>query len=172
MLQHLGFYRINYVPDIFASRKDVGCIGGKLLNKKGRLMGGAYTKDGTVMYKNLPEGYSGGLQHRAVLHQDCYAVDIRCMAVRPELIPVFEEVTKLKYEDTYNAALVKAGDAADAADGKENSKTAPGSSAQDRLAGMSEEEIIALSMKFGEEMKRRGLRTVWDPRAVIKLDVK
>ena len=42
----------------------------------------------------------------------------------------------------------------------------------DRCAGMTEEEIIALSMKFGEEMKRRGLRTVWDPRAVIKLDVK
>ncbi len=26
-LQHLGFYRINYVPDIFAGRGDVGCVG-------------------------------------------------------------------------------------------------------------------------------------------------
>jgi glycosyltransferase involved in cell wall biosynthesis len=192
MLQHLGFYRINYVPNIFESRKDVGCIGGKLLNKKGRIIGGAYTKDGKVMYAGLPEGYSGGLQHRAVLHQDCYAVDVRCIAVAPALIPIFEEITKLKYEDSYTSALVQAGEHPGTAggnnvdSGKENSTTsvlvgsdATGKSsgnsqatAVDRCAGMTEEEIIALSLKFGEEMKRRGLRTVWDPRAVVRLDVK
>ena len=37
--------------------------------------------------------------------------------------------------------------------------------ADDRFAGLSEEDIISLSMKFGEEMKRRCLRSVWDPRA-------
>lgn len=175
MLQHLGFYRINYEPDIFTGRKDVGCIGGKILNKKGRLIGGAYTKEGTVMYKNLPEGYSGGLQHRAVLHQDCYAVDIRCIAVRDDLIPAFEQITGIKYEDTYTPALAKmsnvnnvveTGSRADSnsADGsRENSKTVE--AADDRFAGLSEEDIISLSMKFGEEMKRRCLRSVWDPRA-------
>ena len=35
----------------------------------------------------------------------------------------------------------------------------------ERFAGLSEEEILSLSMKFGEEMKRRCLRSVWDPRA-------
>ena len=124
-LQHLGFYRINYQPDIFAGRKDVGCIGGKLLNKKGRLIGGAYTKDGDVMYKNLPEGYSGGLQHRAVLQQDCYAVDIRCIAVRPDLIDAFERVTGIKYVNTFDNASGHSQD---------------GSSAPDeRFSGLSEE---------------------------------
>ena len=50
------------------------------------------------------------------------------------------------------------------ADGsRENSKTVE--AADDRFAGLSEEDIISLSMKFGEEMKRRCLRSVWDPRA-------
>ena len=154
-LQHLGFYRINYQPDIFAGRKDVGCIGGKLLNKKGRLIGGAYTKDGDVMYKNLPEGYSGGLQHRAVLQQDCYAVDIRCIAVRPDLIDAFERVTGIKYVNTFDNASGHSQD---------------GSSAPDeRFSGLSEEEIIKLSISFGEEIRRRSLRTVWDPKAVLRV---
>ncbi len=162
MLQHLGFYRINYLPDILENRRDVGCIGGKLINKKGRIMGGAYTKDGTVMYKNVPEGYSGGLQHRAVLHQDCYAVDVRCIAVRKELIPVFESITGVKYEDTYSKALIRAGMS-------EDQKGKEAEPADDRFLEFSDEEIISLSMKFGEEMKRRGLRSVWDPRAVIRM---
>ena len=173
MLQHLGFYRINYVPDIFENRKDVGCVGGKLLNKKGRLIGGAYTREGIVMYKNLPEGYSGGLQHRAVLHQDCYAVDLRCIAVRPELIPVFEKITGVKYFDTYGRALATAGsfNYGKSSGRVENGIDSVEGGMDERFAGMSEEEIHDLSMKFGEEMKRRGLRTVWDPRSVVKLDV-
>lgn len=170
MLQHLGFYRINYEPDIFGSRKDVGCIGGKILNKKGRLVYGAYTKDGTVMYKNLPEGYSGGYQHRAVLHQDCYALDIRCIAVREELIPVFEKITGVKYVDIYAEALMKAQlppDTEKTADEKADNN-AP-EMADDRFIELNEDEIKALSMKFGEEMKRRGLRSVWDPRALIRI---
>ena len=148
-LQHLGFYRINYQPDIFAGRTDVGCIGGKILNKKGRLISGAYTKDGNVMYKNLPEGYSGGLQHRAVLQQDCYAVDIRCIAVRPELADVFEKVTGIKYENTFEKSATE--------------------DQTDRFSGLSEEEILKLSMSFGEEIRRRGLRVVWDPKAVLRI---
>jgi hypothetical protein len=140
----------------------VGCIGGKLLNQKGRLIGGAYTKEGTVMYRNLPEGYSGGLQHRAVLHQDCYAVDIRCIAVREELIPVFEEITGIKYEDTYTPLLAKMSNVNNVV---ETGSTKALETADDRFAGLSEEDIISLSMKFGEEMKRRCLRSVWDPRA-------
>ena len=157
MLQHLGFYRINYQPDILANRQDVGCIGGKILNKKGRLIGGAYTKDGLVMYKNLPEGYSGGFQHRAVLQQDCYAVDIRCIAVRPEFVDVFERVTGFKYENSFERALSSAGNGQ--ADAETCSK---------RFSMLSEEEIAKLSLKFCEEIRKCGLRIVWDPKAVLR----
>ncbi len=97
-LPHVGFYRLQYDKDVFSQRSDIGCVGGKILNKKHRLAGGMYRKDGTLIYDNLPEGYSGGYQHRAVLQQDAYAVDIRCLSVRSELIPVYEEITGMKYQ--------------------------------------------------------------------------
>ncbi len=100
-LPHVGFYRIEY-EDVFAQRKDVGCVGGKILGKHDRLKAGMYLKDGTVVYKGLPEGFSGGPQHRAVLQQDAYAVDIRCIKVRDELIPVFEEVTGRKVTESFS----------------------------------------------------------------------
>ena len=60
-----------------------------------------YLKDGTLAYDRLPEGFSGGLQHRAVLQQDAYAVDVRSLKLRDELIPVFEEVTGRQIDDTF-----------------------------------------------------------------------
>ena len=162
-LQHLGFYRVNYVPDIFAGRRDVGCVGGKILNKKGRITGGAYTKDKTLMYANLPEGYSGGLQHRAVLQQDCVAVDVRCMSVRPELIPLYEQVTGVKYVDAYTEALTQAAIAAK--EGRHKVTQA----ADDRFISLNQEEIVNLSIKLCEEIRKKGYRIVWDPRAVQRI---
>ncbi len=161
-LQHLGFYRINYVPDIFAGRGDVGCVGGKLLNKRRRLIGGAYTKEGAVMYENLPEGYSGGLQHRAVLQQDCAAVDIRCMAVRSELIPLYEEVLGVKYLDTFTPRLSVNGEIQSEAGKRPEA-------ADDRFIAYNDAEIIRLSMKLCEEIRKRGYRIVWDPKAVQRV---
>lgn len=163
-LQHLGFYRINYVPDIFAGRRDVGCIGGKILSKRGRIVGGAYAKDKTLMYANLPEGYSGGIQHRAVLQQDCAAVDIRCLSVRPELIPLYEQVTGIKYEDKFHEALSQAKLS------KEAGKHASWQAADDRFISFNQEEIVELSYRLCEEIRKKGYRVVWDPRAVQRID--
>ena len=158
-LKHLGFYRINYEPDIFSCREDVGCIGGKILNKKGRIVSGAMTGEGEVLYKNLPEGFSGGLQHRAVLRQECAAVDLRCMAVRPELVELYETVTRTEYEDSFSPFL------------NENRDTNRGTSmaADDRFIELSEAEILRLSMKLCEEIRKRGYRVVWDPEAVKRI---
>jgi glycosyltransferase involved in cell wall biosynthesis len=163
-LQHVGFYRLNYewlsdtastetgadagkIETFFRSRPDVGCVGGKILDKKNRICGGAYLKDGTLMYAGLPEGFSGGLQHRAVLQQDSYGVDIRCIAVRTELIPVFEEITGLKYVDGFSGC--RSGEAA--------------------YADLSREDALRLSIKFASEVRGRGLRTMWDPGTCVKL---
>ncbi len=157
-LQHVGFYRLDYdgmgaaatgvetddasVKDIFASRPDIGCVGGKILDKKNRICGGMYRKDGTLAFAGLPEGYSGGLQHRAVLQQDAYAVDIRYIAVRGGLVQAFEEATGLKYENGLARGTV--------------------------LATLSREEIVKLSLKFAAEVHKRGLRVMWDPKFAIK----
>lgn len=141
-LLHLGFYRINYLPDIFAGRKDVGCVGGKILNKRGRIVGGAYTKDRLLMYEGLPEGYSGGLQHRAVLQQDCYAVDVRCVELRQELIPLYGEITGIPYEERNSG---------------------------DRFSSFDQDVIVEMSLRLGEEIRKRGLRVVWDPKVIKRV---
>ena len=162
-LPHLGFYRVDYGKDIFSLRKDIGCVGGKLLDKKGKIAGGIYKKDGTALYKGLPFGYSGGLQHRAVIHQDCYAVDIRCMALRPELEYVFEEVTGLKYVDTYERALNRA-------ECTEHENKANKKCAGDSVFGnLTEDEIMAINLKIGDEIKKRGLRIMWDPQVIARV---
>jgi hypothetical protein len=142
----VGFYRLEYDRDVFSQRPDIGCVGGKLLDKRHRLCGGMYKKDGTLVYEGLPEGYSGGYQHRAVLQQDAFAVDIRCIAVRKELIPVFEEVTGVKYVDTFYG---EAG-------------------SDERWSGFSREDIARVSISFAEQVHKRGLRVLWDPQVVIK----
>ncbi len=146
-LKHLGFYRLNYKGDFFADRKDVGCIGGKLLNKKGAICGGIYKKDGTIVYNNLPEGFSGGFLHRAVLQQDCSAVDVRCISVRKELIPAYESITGTSYSDSFFGK------------GENDSY----------FAAMSDEVIMDMNLRFGEEVRRHGLRIVWDPKVVKRV---
>ena len=146
-LQHLGFYRINYTEDFFNSRKDVGCIGGKLLDKKGRICGGIYKKDGSRVYDRLPEGFSGGPQHRAVLQQDCAAVDIRCISIRPEFIPIFEDITKTSYSDSFFAAGVN----------------------DSYFEAMTDEVLMEMSLRFCEEVRKKGFRILWDPKVVKRV---
>lgn len=95
-MKHVGFYRLRYPQKIFEARKDVGAVGGPLI-RRGRIWGGRMDKNGKVYYANLPQHFSGYL-HRAVLTQDAEAVDIRNMAVRPELHELFREVTGVSYQ--------------------------------------------------------------------------
>ncbi len=159
-LQHVGFYRLNYRQDIFLSREDIGCVGGRLIDSKShRLCGGMYRKDGSLVYEGLHQGFSGGLQHRAVLQQDAFAVDIRCISVRDDMIPVFESITGVKYRDTYSGPAASAGVQKGAAD--------TDAGALEEWSSFSGEEITAMSLSFSEQVRKRGLRVLWDPQAVI-----
>ena len=145
-LEHLGFYRVNYDPYVFSSRKDVGIVGGKILNNKKRICGGMYNKEGIAAFNGLPEGYSGGLQHRAHLQQDCYGVDLRCLHIREDLLSVYEKVTGFKYPgSTLRGDLPK------------------------EIAEMDEARIKELSLRLGDEMKKMGLRVMWDPGYVRRI---
>ncbi|MBO5623495.1 MAG: hypothetical protein J5959_17905, partial [Butyrivibrio sp.] len=108
----------------------------------------------------LPEGYSGGLQHRAVLQQDCYSVDLRCMSIRPELIPLYEEVTGMTYKDNFSEAL---------AENEQVEKKSVIGALDDRFIELNNEEIVKLSIKLCEEIRKRGYRVMWDPCSVKRV---
>ena len=96
--RHLGFYEIEYEPDIFAARSEVGIVGGKVLDRHRRIIGGMMDRNGEVMFRGLHEMESGPM-HRADTVQDAEAVDVRCMEIRPELRGLYREIFGADYED-------------------------------------------------------------------------
>lgn len=99
---HLGFYEIRYPTDIFNIRKDVGAIGGPLIYR-GRIISGRLSESGKVYYRKLNCHYSGYL-HRAMLHQDAEAVDLRNLKLRPELKDIFNKITGVPYIELNNGS--------------------------------------------------------------------
>ena len=96
--RHRGFYDIEYLPDLFSARGEVGVIGGKVLNQKGRIVGGMMDEKGNVAFEGLHVMESGPM-HRADTHQTAVAVDARCMEIRPELRPLYQEIFGVSYEN-------------------------------------------------------------------------
>lgn len=88
-MSHLGFYRATYEPDLFSNRPEVGIVAGPVY-KGGKIISGAMKRDGTVMYKGLPRGFSGYM-HRAALMQQVGAGDVRNMVIRPELQELWDK---------------------------------------------------------------------------------
>lgn len=142
---HLGFYRIEYLPDLFAVRGEVGIIGGRILDRKNKVISGIYDEDGARLYQGLHKEYSGGSTHRASLLQDCAAVDIRCMRIRPELQPAFEKITGVSYRETGKQKLADV--SAVSCDGEGYRK---------------------LSMELGKAAADMGYLIVWDPNMTVK----
>ena len=96
--RHRGFYTVTYEPDIFTARKEVGVVGGKILNAKRRIVGGMMDEKGNVAFLGMHEMESGPM-HRADTVQDAAAVDVRCMLIRDELRPLYQSVFHADYDD-------------------------------------------------------------------------
>jgi GT2 family glycosyltransferase len=96
-LKHVGFYVLDYKENIFKSRTDIGAVGGSII-RRGKILGGRMDEAGKVYYEGMSEYYSGYM-HRAVLTQDAYAADIRCIRIRPELHRLFKETTGADYAE-------------------------------------------------------------------------
>lgn len=154
---HLGFYDITYVPDILTVREDVGIVGGRILDGRKRICGGAMESDGSCMYEGLYREYSGGETHRAALKQDVAAADIRCMQIRPELWDEFEHITGLSYgERTIRCAVGRA-------------------NTQIRIADVSgltcdESGYRKLGTELGRAASDRGYLVLWDPKIEINIE--
>lgn len=146
-LRHLGFYRVDYEPDVFTWRSDVGAVGGIVWGKKGseknKITGGIYKQDGTCTYKGLRKGFSGYM-HKAALQQDAYAVDIRNMVLRPELWEVYKQVVGYSYEETQIKGRFHL--------------------PQSVTKEWTEEEYVNISLKLAEQLHQKGYRILWDPK--------
>jgi hypothetical protein len=94
-----GIYRVNYKPNIFACRSDVGVVGGRVLSRTHKVIGGMFDSYGKVMYEGWDEA-EGGPMNRALCVQNAYAVDARCMQVRPDLRGLYEEIVGKPGEET------------------------------------------------------------------------
>ena len=88
-----GIYRIKYNPNIFACRSDVGILGGRVLSRTHKVVGGMFDSQGRVMYEGWDEA-EGGPMSRALTVQNAFAVDVRCMQVRPDLRGLYEEIVE------------------------------------------------------------------------------
>lgn len=153
---HLGFYDITYLPDVLTVRRDVGILGGRLLDGHNCICGGAMESDGSCMYEGLYREYSGGSTHRAALKQDVAAADIRCMQVRPELRGEFENITGITYtERTIRCGRGRTGRQFRIAD----------------VSGIScdEEGYRKLSMELGRAAARLGYSVLWEPQMEITI---
>ncbi len=143
--RHLGFYRIDYIPDELSLRPEVGIVGGKLLNRKNKIAGGIYKSEGTPLFHGLHKEYSGYM-HRASLRQEAEAVDVRCMMVSPAVEEILEEVIGLPY--------------------LKNTKTGR----FDWKGGLKEEaDYKKISLEFCRKVRAAGYTIVWDPNMTERL---
>ena len=144
-LRHLGFYRVDYKPDILSARREIGLVGGKLLSRKNKITGGIYTEDGTALYLGLHKEYSGYM-HRAALMQEADAIDIRAMKISPLVADIFEEVVRLPYlENEHNGRFNWVGALNEGIDFKK------------------------ISLEFCKKVRAAGFAIVWDPQMIEKI---
>ncbi|MCD7726223.1 MAG: glycosyltransferase [Clostridiales bacterium] len=153
---HLGFYEISYRPDILTVRDDVGIVGGRLLDGRRRICGGAYDAQGRCLFEGLHREYSGGMMHRAVLKQDCAAVDVRCMQLRAELRPVFTGLTGLPYQERSIRVRSK--------QGTQEMRIADVSALHCGEAG-----YRRLSLEMGRAAANMEYRVLWNPAMTIRV---
>lgn len=145
-IRHLGFYRVNYQPDLFANRPDTAVIGGKIIDKTNKVISGIYSEEGEVLYKGLHREYSGYM-HRASLMQEVEAVDIRCMKASPRAEEVLGEMLGLGYMRN------------------------PGNGRFDWKNCLNDQvDYKELSLRFCEKIRNKGWRIVWDPDMIEKIN--
>lgn len=98
---HLGFYDVKYLPDMFSQRADVGAIGGRILDKRKRIVGGKMTKDGIVCFEGLKDGFSG-YRNQATLLQNAEQLDLRSFYIRPSLIESFRPLLEQLFDTKWS----------------------------------------------------------------------
>ncbi len=138
--KHQGFYRVWYNQGIFKARPEVGAEGGYLYDKAGKIYAGMMDARGTVAFGGMISGFSGYMNRAHMVHE-AEALDLRYIHINPDceelLIQMLGEHNL--YRDKYNKLQVK----------------------PEFLE--SDEQAVALSLKFSKALKDAGYVLVWDP---------
>lgn len=144
--RHLGFYRVDYEPELLAQRADVAVVGGKLVNRHQRVVGGIFDENEKPMYVGLHREYSGYM-HRASCQQEAYAIDIRCMKCSKEAEDVLAQLIGLPYLKHPSTGRFFY---------------------QDCLKN--DVDYVELSLRFCARLREMNKRIVWDPEMIQKVD--
>lgn len=104
-LPHVGFFRVNYEPDIFTQRKEVCAVAGRLIGKKSRVVGGVYDEDKKIMFEGICKYSSGGYLHRASCQMEVPYVDVRAAKMSSEGAKIYEKLLKEYGDKTDNKKL-------------------------------------------------------------------
>lgn len=88
---HMGFFYVDYEPDIFLGRKKVAAIGGRVVDKKGYVIDGVYDDDLAVMFKGMNKNYSGGKFHHMACQMEVPYLNTSYM--------ISTATVKLKYKE-------------------------------------------------------------------------
>lgn len=156
---HLGFYQTVYqsMDALFCQRKEVGATGGLLVHKR-KITGGAYTEDGTILYRGICKNFAGYM-NRLHLAQNVDAVDIRCMRIPKRWEQLYQDIVGVAYQDTLPAE-------ASADVYHVRTKRLP---SDNHFSGMSEEEIRQKSIAFCKAVRAAGEEIVLNPLYRIKI---
>lgn len=94
---HMGFFYVKYMPNIFNNRCNVAAVGGRVVDKKGKVIDGVYDEEMNLMFKGQNYHYSGAPLHR-----------MACQMVVPYINPQFMIAPK-KIKKEYASFLKEGG---------------------------------------------------------------
>lgn len=77
-LPHMGFFYVNYEPDIFSVRPNVIARCGRIIHK-GKVVGGIYDENRKMMFEGCSVHSSGGYLHRAACQMEALYADISAL---------------------------------------------------------------------------------------------
>lgn len=97
--KHLGFYRTEYEPDLFAVRKDVAAVCGRVV------CGGVVVGSPEGMFDGLRADGSGYM-HRASLYMEVKEADPRALRLRPDLECSLEEALERGMKLVYDPQFI------------------------------------------------------------------
>ncbi|MDE6673342.1 MAG: glycosyltransferase [Acetatifactor sp.] len=144
MTGHMGFSRTEYDPPILEQRREIGALGGRVLGKARRIVGGMMDENGEVQYLGLKDGYSGYL-NRAILVQQAQALDLRCLRLGEHCRELFEKVTGLDYAE-------------DISNGMYDWHSLP-----------TDYDYAGMGLKLSRAIREAGYVLLWDPQLVCDL---
>lgn len=157
-LRNVGYYEFRYRGDIFAQRKDLGAVGGRIVSEphRGKITGGIMDADGNILYEGLPVGYTGYF-HRAVCQQSAPALDIRCIRLNPELWDEFYKITGVRYSEHRTPGMVSM---------RPHENTRPpqeGEKIFDAKTLPEEADIIKMSLELSRRIRELGYGMLYYP---------